>query len=242
VHPGKRAKVYLWDDTFVRYHEPQIGMAAVKVLETAGFEVRLIEERECCGRPAFSQGNLREAQRLGLHNLELLRDEAGADPILFLEPSCYSMFVDDYLELKLPGAAAVARRCFLFEAFIDQLLVRDPNAMTFRAKDTKVVIHTHCHAKALVDTGFMRRLAQRLPRREITMLDTGCCGMAGAFGALESKYELSMKVAEPLAQTLRDLPVGTVVVASGASCRQQIEHLAPVRPRHMAELLASALV
>jgi Fe-S oxidoreductase len=80
-----------------------------------------------------------------------------------------------------------------------------------------------------------------LPQRNVTLLDTGCCGMAGAFGALQSKYELSLKVAEPLAQKVRAQPFGTVIVASGTSCRHQIEHLAPVRAKHMAELLADAL-
>jgi Fe-S oxidoreductase len=75
-----------------------------------------------------------------------------------------------------------------------------------------------------------------------TLLDTGCCGMAGAFGALDSKYELSLKVAAPLVQKIEAQPNDTVVVASGTSCRHQIEHLTPVRPKHMAELLADALV
>ena len=75
----------------------------------------------------------------------------------------------------------------------------------------------------------------------MTLLDTGCCGMAGAFGALSAKYELSLKVAEPLALKVRSQPFGTVVVASGTSCRHQISHLAPFRPRHMAEVLAEAL-
>ena len=92
-----------------------------------------------------------------------------------------------------------------------------------------------------MNPAFMLRLAERLPERNVTLLDTGCCGMAGAFGMLESKYELSLKVAEPLAQKVRGQPFGTIVVASGTSCRHQIEHLAPVRARHMAELLADAL-
>ena len=99
-----RGRVVLWDDTFVRYHEPHIGMAAVKVLEAAGFEVALPAGRKCCGRPAFSQGNLEEATRLGQHNLALLNQDVDGAPILFLEPSCYSMFVEDYRELKLEGA------------------------------------------------------------------------------------------------------------------------------------------
>ena len=238
---GARGRVVLWDDTFVRYHEPEIGIAAVKVLEAAGFEVALPVGRKCCGRPAFSQGNLDEAKRLGQHNLALLNLDVDAAPILFLEPSCYSMFVEDYRELKLDGTDHVASRCFLFEQFIENLLAEEPEALKFNRKAANVVIHAHCHAKALTNPAFMRRLAGRLPQRNVTLLDTGCCGMAGAFGALQSKYELSLKVAEPLAQKVRGQPFGTVIVASGTSCRHQIEHLAPVRAKHMAELLADAL-
>jgi len=236
-----RGRVILWDDTFVRYHEPQIGIAAVKVLEAAGFEVHLPAGRKCCGRPAFSQGNLDEALELGRHNLSLLAKDADT-PILFLEPSCYSMFVEDYRELGLPGTEDIARRCFLFERFIDSLLASDPNALAFDTKPSNVVIHAHCHAKSLMNVKFMKRLAERLHARKVTLLDTGCCGMAGAFGALASKYELSLKIAEPLAHAVRSQPYGTVIVASGTSCRHQIDHLAPVRARHMAELLADALV
>src|SRR5262249_44725817 len=92
---GARGRVVLWDDTFVRYHEPHIGIAAVKVLEAAGFEVQLASGRQCCGRPAFSQGNLDEVVRLGNHNLALLNQDVDNAPILFLEPSCYSMFAED---------------------------------------------------------------------------------------------------------------------------------------------------
>jgi FAD/FMN-containing dehydrogenase/Fe-S oxidoreductase len=237
-----RGRVLLWDDTFARYHEPNIAMAAVKVLEAAGFEVGLLAKRKCCGRPAFSQGNLDEAARLGAHNFQALESESADTPILFLEPSCYSMFAEDYLELGLPGATEIAKRCFLFEEFIERLLGTEPNALSFDTKAMKVVIHAHCHAKSIMNPAFMRRLASRLPGRNAVLLDSACCGMAGAFGALASKYELSLKIAEPLMQQLHNLPFGTVVVASGTSCRHQIEHLAVLKVRHMAELLAEALV
>jgi Fe-S oxidoreductase len=239
--PGWRGRVVLWDDTFVRYHEPHIGMAAVKVLEAAGFSVTLAAGRKCCGRPAFSQGNLDLAARLGRHNLALLNRDTDAAPILFLEPSCYSMFVQDYRELQLAWVEPVAQRCFLFEQFIETLLSQEPDALVFKAKEANVVIHAHCHVKSLMKPAFLLRLAERLPGRNVTLLDTGCCGMAGAFGALASKYELSLQVAQPLAQKIHNQPFGTVVVASGTSCRHQIGHLAPIRPRHQAELLADAL-
>jgi len=239
--PAPRGRVVLWDDTFVRYHEPHIGKAAVKVLEAAGFEVTLPTGRKCCGRPAFSQGHLEKVRELGGHNLALLNLDADNAPILFLEPSCYSMFVEDYHELKLEGAEHIARRCFLFEQFIEDLLRHEPDALKFKPKSSRVLIHAHCHLKALMDPGFLKRLAARLPERNVTLLDTGCCGMAGAFGAMDSKYELSLKLAEPLMQQIRGQPYGAIVVASGTSCRQQIAHLAPVRPRHLAEVLADAL-
>jgi len=236
-----RGDVILWDDTFVRYHEPHIGIAAVKVLEALGFKVSLVNGRKCCGRPAFSQGNLKAARAMGRHNLDLLRDSNIETPILFLEPSCYSMFVEDYCELKLPDTDAIARRCHLFEQFVEELLEREPDALRFNEKSGHVAIHAHCHAKSLVKTGFMAKLAGRLPGRTAALLDTGCCGMAGAFGALESKYDLSLKVAAPLVQQVEAQAPDTVIVASGTSCRHQLEHLTPVHPKHMAELLADAL-
>jgi Fe-S oxidoreductase len=239
--PATRGRVVLWDDTFARYYEPQVGIAATRVLEAAGFQVELPTGRECCGRPAFSQGHLSKARRLGRHNIELLNLDMESAPILFLEPSCYSMFAEDYRELGVPGWERVARRCVLFDRFVEDLLAREPQALQFKVRSGKVLIHSHCHVKSMMSTGFMARLARRLPGREVTLLETGCCGMAGAFGALRENYELSVKVAGPLLEAIRDVPYGTSVVASGTSCRQQIAHLAPVRARHMAELLASAL-
>ena len=236
----RRGTVILWDDTFVRYHEPHIGQAAVAVLEAAGFAVKLATGRKCCGRPAFSVGNLTEAEKLGRHNLALLA-AGGTEPIIFLEPSCYSMFAEDYRELKLAGAAEIAARCFLFEDFIGQLLERDPDAIRFAAKTERIVIHAHCHAKALTEPAAMQRLAARLPGRAAALLDTGCCGMAGAFGMMEAKYELSLKVAAPLIEKIKQQPYGTTTVVSGTSCRHQVQHLATVRTRHMAEVLADAL-
>jgi FAD/FMN-containing dehydrogenase/Fe-S oxidoreductase len=237
----RRGSVILWDDTFVRYHEPHIGQAAVKVLEAAGYAVTLVKRRKCCGRPAFSVGDLDTATKLGAHNLALLAAEAGTAPILFLEPSCYSMFAEDYHELKLPGAADIAARSFLFEDFISQLLEREPDALDFIPEDEKLVIHTHCHAKALTDPSIVKRLASHLPGRSAKLLDTGCCGMAGSFGMREDKYELSVKIAEPLLQQLKEQPYGTTAVLSGTSCRHQVRDLASVRTKHIAEVLADAL-
>lgn len=151
------------------------------------------------------------------------------------------MFIEDYREMNLPDAERVAARCFLFEQFLDHLLREDPELLVFNPRPTTVAIHVHCHAKALTNPAYMHRLAARLPGRKVHYLDTGCCGMAGGFGMMASKYDLSLEIAKPLIEKIRELPYGSMIVASGTSCRHQIDHLAPVRARHMAEVLADAL-
>ena len=240
----QRGQVILWDDTFVRYHEPHIGIAAVKVLETLGFDVSLVKNRQCCGRPAFSQGNLDAAAKLATHTisqLSSLNSQLSAAPILFLEPSCWSMFVEDYRELNIEGVEDVAKRCFLFEKFIDDLLAQEPEALQFDNRPATVTIHPHCHAKSIMDPAFMARLAERLPGREATVLDTACCGMAGAFGALAEKYDLSIQVAQRLLDAIDNQPAGSEIIASGTSCRHQIADLSNARPKHIAELIAEAI-
>jgi Fe-S oxidoreductase len=120
-------------------------------------------------------------------------------------------------------------------------LTSDPSALQFKARTERVVVHIHCHIKSLSRRETIQSLGERLPGRSISVLDTGCCGMAGAFGMLKSKYELSLKIAEPLIRELKAQPFGTIFVTSGASCRQQVLHLTPIKSKHIAELLAEAL-
>jgi Fe-S oxidoreductase len=152
------------------------------------------------------------------------------------------MFVDDYRELKIDNAEKIAARCFLFEKFLDDLLASQSDALRFNNRATNVAIHPHCHAKSLTNPAFMARLVERLPGRKATLLDTGCCGMAGAFGALSEKYDLSVRVAADLLDKIDHQPAGSEIIASGTSCRHQIVDLSSTRPKHMAELVADALV
>jgi len=239
---GRRGQVILWDDTSTRYHESKVGMAAVRVLEALGFRVSIYQNRMCCGRPAFSQGNLDEVRRMATHNIAMIHGDVAKPPIVFLEPSCWTMFKEDYAELKLPMAREVSQRCHLFEEFVDGLLEEEPGSLRFNEKPNNVVIHAHCHARAAGRADVLRRLADRLPQRTVTLLDTGCCGMAGAFGMMSSKYDLSVATAKPLIDQVESQPYGTTVVATGTSCRQQIRHLSNTRLRHIAELLAESLV
>lgn len=236
---GIRGRVLLWDDTWVRYHEPGVGQAAVAVLEAAGYEVALVEGRVCCGRPAASRGVLDQVRRAAIHNIGLLR--ASTEPVVFLEPSCWSMFRDEYTQLGIEGADDVAARAVLFEDFIADVLEREPDALPIIAPAGAVAVHGHCHSKALADARRVLGLLDRLPGTSARWLDTGCCGMAGAFGMLSEHRELSHEVAAPLLRAIEGLPPGTALVASGTSCRHQIAHLTEARPLHLAELLASRL-
>jgi len=236
---GGRGRVILWDDTWVRYHEPGIGRAAVAVLEAAGYSVGLVTGRKCCGRPAASRGLLDEVRRSAEHNLGLLAGSTG--PIVFLDPSCWSMFKDEYLQLGISGAEEVAERCVLFEDFLGDLLDGDPNALPLTAQIGPVAVHGHCHAKALSEPNRVVGLLERLPDASPSWLETGCCGMAGAFGMLTDHRELSHQVAQRLVRLIDNLPKGTRVVASGTSCRHQIGDLTDARPLHIAELLAERL-
>jgi len=225
------------------------------VLEALGFEVSLAKNRRCCGRPAISQGNLAAAAKLGTHNIHQLstlphsprygvasNSQLSAAPILFLEPSCWSMFVADYRELRIGGADDVAKRSFLFERFVYDLLNQEPDALRFDERPATIAIHPHCHAKSILNPAFMKTFAELLPRRKATVLDTACCGMAGAFGALAEKYDLSVQVAQRLFDAIDNQPPATEIIASGTSCRHQISDLSNTRARHMAELLAEAIV
>jgi Fe-S oxidoreductase len=129
----------------------------------------------------------------------------------------------------------------LFEKFVDDRLARETTPLRFNHRPTNVAIHAHCHAKSILHPAFLARLVERLPGRKATLLDTGCCGMAGAFGALAEKYDLSLKIARDLIDKIGHQPLGTDIVASGTSCRHQILDLTNTRPKHMAELINEAL-
>ncbi len=129
----------------------------------------------------------------------------------------------------------------LFEQFVYDLLQREPQAISFRKETLRAAIHGHCHVKALTDASVLTKLVERIPGASARLLNTGCCGMAGAFGMLKSKYELSKAVAKPLVDQINALPAGTRLVASGTSCRHQIRDGAAKGAIHSAELLREAL-
>jgi len=237
--PETRGSVYLWDDCYARHNEPQIAHAAVTLLEAAGFRVERIKDRACCGRPAFSMGMLDTATDFARHNLGILKDNTA--PVIFLEPSCYSMFADDYRELGFEDAGRIAQHCFLLEDFLEAILAKEPDALSFKPVAAEAAIHAHCHSKALAKPATQEKLLKRVPGLKVRQLPTACCGMAGAYGVKRQSYAWSQTLGDMYAKELNALDGACKVIATGTSCRHQAQHLGERHPRHIAEVLAEAL-
>jgi FAD/FMN-containing dehydrogenase/Fe-S oxidoreductase len=237
--------VILMVDTFTQYNHPEIGRAAVRVLNAAGYAVRLAGHG-CCGRPMISKGLLREATDAAGRMVQALAPMARAGlPIIGLEPSCALTLRDEYLDL-LPASAearAVAGQTLLIEEFLAGLAERGELALRWKPPNGQhVVVHGHCYQKALTTTRPLLRML-RLPGWDVAEINSGCCGMAGAFGYEAEHYALSQSIGEGrLFPAVRAAPEETLIAASGMSCRHQIAHGTGRAARHPVELLADALV
>jgi FAD/FMN-containing dehydrogenase/Fe-S oxidoreductase len=237
-----RGAVVLFNDTFATYNAPEIGRAAVEVLEAAGYRVELVN-RKCCGRPLISKGLLDEARASAAFNVARLHPFAVRGiAVVGLEPSCLLTLRDEYVDLlRSEEARLVARSAFLLEEF---LLRERARGLTLRFRDgaRRALLHGHCHQKASVGTA-PTVAALSWAGYEVTEVDSGCCGMAGSFGFEKEHYELSVTLGNRrLAPAVRSAEAGTCVVAPGISCRQQIEHLTGRRAKHPAEVLREALI
>jgi Fe-S oxidoreductase len=235
--------VVLFDDCFTTFQEPEIGKAAVKILEQAGYGLELANGI-CCGRALISKGFLREARelaRVGLTRLD--RNLADGVPLLGLEPSCLLTIADDWPEL-VPGPAA--RRVAACAELADHWLMQQaqtgrlPNR--WRRQPGKILLHGHCHQKALRGAAASAAALRLLPGADVMVLDSGCCGMAGSFGYEKEHFDLSGQIANlELLPAIAAEPEATIV-ATGTSCRHQIRDLAGRRALHPLEVLADAIV
>ena len=238
-------QVVLFPDTFTNYNHPNLGKAAVKVLERLGYQVVLPRVR-CCGRPMLSAGMTEKALRNARFNVASLRPyvEQGAK-LVGLEPSCILSFRDDYVDLLDgdAGARAVADSTMLVEEFIVQAQEERGAGLEFSDRaGGKLLFHGHCHQKALVGTRAAMQVLRSIPGCEAEEIKSGCCGMAGSFGFESEHYEISMKIGEQiLLPAIRDQKGEFAVVADGVSCRQQIEHGTGRQAMHLVEVLANSL-
>jgi Fe-S oxidoreductase len=237
-----RGSVVLFHDTFVTYNTPEIGRAAVELLEAAGYRVELVD-KTCCGRPLISKGMLGEAKSHAEWNVARLAPlVARGIPIVGLEPSCLLTLRDEYVDLlRTDEARQVARASLLLEEF----LLRDRSkglVLPFRSGTRRALLHGHCHQKALVGTA-PTVAALTWAGFEVTEVDSGCCGMAGSFGFEKEHYDISVTLGNRrLAPAVKAAPSETEVIAPGISCRQQIQHLTGRRAKHPAEVLRESLV
>lgn len=240
---GSRGPVVLFVDTWMNYVWPSAGQAAVRLLEAAGYEVQC-PRVGCCGRTLISQGLLAEARMRAEMNLRVLREHAArGTTIVGVEPSCILTFVDEYPALiSARMARTVAAQVMTLESFLAREVAERPDALRFRPIHSRVLYHAHCHQKALVGVGPAQALLDAAGGGRASVIEAGCCGMAGAFGHCVEHYDVSRAVAEDrLLPAIRSAPDAAIVV-SGFSCRQQIEHHAGRVVRHIAEVLADALM
>jgi FAD/FMN-containing dehydrogenase/Fe-S oxidoreductase len=238
--------VVLFNDTFTNYFEPEIGMAAVEVLQRAGLRVRM-ERHRCCGRPLISQGLLGRAREYAEASTELFYPGASrGEKILFCEPSCLSAMREDVPSL-LRGeaqkrAAVVAGSCLLFEEYLEREHQAGRLRLALAPGPKKILLHGHCHQKSMGLLAPAKALLARIPDSTVVDLDAGCCGMAGSFGYLREHYEISRAIGErKLLPAARNKDAGTVLVAAGTSCRHQVQHFTGTTAIHPAMLLRSLL-
>ena len=235
--------VGLFVDTFTEFNYPEVGQAAVRVLEAAGYRVERLQT-QCCGRPLLSKGLVSRAIENAQANISILsRAVSKGLPIVGLEPSCLLTFRDEYPAL-LPGPQTqrIADNSLLLEEFLDPARLQIGAVAPLGSLPRKALFHGHCHLKALVGSGPSMRLLASVSKLQVEEVDSGCCGMAGSFGFEKEHYEMSIALAERrLAPAVRALDRDALVVASGVSCRQQILHTTGRMPLHPAEVLALAL-
>lgn len=236
--------VLLFHDTWVNFNETAIGKAMVEVLEAAGYAVHLADGRKCCGRPLITGGQADQAKPWVDHNVTLLAPYAQAGiPIIGVEPSCILTLRDEYRSLASDKKRAdlVASMAMTFDEFVSKATAEGRFSPAVKSEPAKALLHGHCHHKALVGNE-STVAALRAVGYTVEVIPSGCCGMAGDFGYEHDHYEISRRIGEDrLFPAVRAASADTVIVASGTSCRHQIDHFTGRLPVHLAEAIAARL-
>jgi Fe-S oxidoreductase len=233
-------EVVLWPDTFNNYFTPDVGKAAVEVLEAAGYRVRLPDGIVCCGRPLYEFGFLETAKQRLERILQVLdRPLQEGAPLIGLEPACTSVFRDELCELfpDDPRAKRLRLNTFLLSEFLHH------HAKHFEVPTLKrqALVHLHCNHKAVFDTASDEALIKAM-ELDGAILDDGCCGMAGSFGYHKDKYDVSIKAGERvLLPAVRRSDSDTLIIADGYSCREQIRQETRRQAIHTAQVIQMAL-
>ena len=223
---SNKASLYLFIDEFTNYYDVQIGIDTFELLTRLGYKVLIIDHEES-GRSHLSKGFLDEAKVIANTNISIFKDLVSNDvPLIGIEPSAILSFRDEYVRLADDKVAAqeLAIHTFTIEEFIKNEVLRgNIHNDAFTKQPMAVKIHGHCHQKALssVEATFF---ILNLPKNySVSILNTGCCGMAGSFGYEKEHYDLSMQVGEDtLFPKIRNIEKSTIIAAPGTSCRHQV--------------------
>jgi FAD/FMN-containing dehydrogenase/Fe-S oxidoreductase len=237
-------RVVLFADTFTEGFAPSQGLAALRVLQAAGFTVEVPRANLCCGRPLYDRGFLKQGRRLLGRIMDAFEPELDSGvPIIVLEPSCEAVFHDELMNLfpTDPRARRLDKMVVGLGAFVQAHPHEFGSALTGRLT-SPAVLHGHCHQKATVgmaDEAATLRSIGLAPAQP----EPGCCGMAGAFGFERGEhYELSLKIGEKaLLPAVRSVPENALLIANGFSCREQISQSGGRKALHLAEVLEMAL-
>ncbi|MBN1201358.1 MAG: FAD-binding protein [Anaerolineae bacterium] len=245
---GRKAPILI-SDTYTEYNYPHLGRAALRVAEAAGYTIEVWGPREldCCGRPLISKGLLDGARKLAIRNVKRMAPAVRrGERFMLIEPSCAAAFRDEYPDLVTPDlkddAYAVAGAVITVEEWLAELAEQGAlDGLAFDPAPRQVLLHGHCYQRALWGTGAAQRVLALIPQCDVTELDDGCCGVAGAFGYEAEHYVLSMQIGEQrLLPAVRENP-DAIVVASGVSCREQVMHGTGRQALHPVELLSAVL-
>ncbi len=237
-------QVVLFNDTFMNYNYPQVGKAAVAILEQAGYSV-VPANPVCCGRPMISKGLLAQAASNARRNVDLLYSYAAQGiSIVGCEPSCLLTLKDEYPELvDDEKARVVAENSYMIDEFLMTLHGEGKLDLRFSNLEKQVMFHGHCHQKALLGTRHSMDLLRLPPGYRVEEINAGCCGMAGSFGYEVEHYGVSMDIGRmEVFPAVEAKDNSWEVAVMGVSCRQQIEHGTGRRSRHLVEVLQDALV
>lgn len=236
---SKKPTVILWPDTFNNYFHPETGQAALAVLSDAGFNVVVPRQHLCCGRPLYDFGMLDRAKQYLQQVMAALAPAIDAGlPLVVLEPSCASVFRDELRGFfpDEPRAERLRTQTFLFSEFLEK------HAPQYRPPSLpgKVLLHGHCHQKALMKMDHAEALLHKMGA-ELHVPDSGCCGMAGPFGFEKEKFSISREIGERvLLPAVRKASAETLIVTDGFSCREQIFQTTAKRALHIAEAIQLA--
>ena len=234
--PAGAREVILWVDTFNNYFHPETVQAALGVLVYAGFAVTIPSRQPCCGRPLYDFGMLDRAKQYLERIIEVFAQPIDAGiPIVVLEPSCASVFRDELQNLfpDHPRASRLRSQTFLLSEFLERHAVGyEPPRL-----QRKVLLHGHCHQKALMKMTHAESLLRKMGA-ELQSVDSGCCGMAGPFGFEREKYSIAQAAGERvLLPAVRQASADTLIISDGFSCREQILQSTGRRALHLAEAI-----